>query len=51
MIVVFDFNASLNDVVPLSSMPLSVDVRGMEKSELFVDVFWVSSFFCLHDAD
>ena len=42
--VVFDFNASLNDVVPVSSMLLSVDVMRKEKSELMMDVFCVSSF-------
>ena len=44
----FDFNASLNDVAPVSPMLLSVDVKRMEKSELLMDVFCVSSFFCLH---
>ena len=29
--VVFDFNASLNDVAPVSPMLLSVDLMGMEK--------------------
>ena len=43
--VVFDFNASLNDVDPVSLMLLSVDVMRMEKSELLIDVFCVSSFF------
>ena len=32
MSVVFDFNDSLNDVAPVSPMPLSVDVKIMEKS-------------------
>ena len=48
--VVFDFNASLNDVAPVSPMLLAVDVMGMEKSELLMDVFCVS-FFCLHNPD
>ena len=43
--VVFDFNASLNDVAPVSPMPLSVDVMRMEKSELLMDVFCVSLSF------
>ena len=34
--VVFDFNASLNDVAPLSLMPLSVDLMRTEK-EWIVD--------------
>ena len=49
--VVFDFNDSLNDVAPVSPMPLAVDVMRMEKSELLMDVFCVSSFFCLHNSD
>ena len=49
--VVFDFNDSLNDVAPLSPMPLSVGLMRVEKSELLVDVFCVSSFFCIHDPD
>ena len=46
--VVFDFNASLNDVVPVSPMLLSVDVMKIEKSDLLMDFFCVSSFFCPH---
>ena len=42
--VVFDFNASLNDFAPLSPISLPVDVMRMEKSELLMDVFCVSSF-------
>ena len=34
--VVFDFNASLNDVAPLSPMLLSVDLKRMEKSGLLI---------------
>ena len=45
MSVVFDFNASLNDVAPVSPMLLSVYVMRKEKSELLMDVFCVSSFF------
>ena len=48
--VEFDFNASLNDVPPPSPMPLSVDAMKKGKSELLIDVFCVSSFFCLHHA-
>ena len=33
----FDFNASLNDVVPVSPMLLSVDLTRMEKSGLLMD--------------
>ena len=51
MSVVFDFNASLNDVAPVSLMLLPVDVMRMEKSELLMDAFCVSSFFCLHSTD
>ena len=49
--VVFDFNASLSDDAPVSPMLLPVDVMRMEKSELLMDVFFVSSFFCLHNSD
>ena len=49
--VVFDFNASHNDVAPLSPMLFPVDVIRKEKSELLMDVFGVSSFFCLHYSD
>ena len=51
MSVVFDFNASLNDVAPVSPMTLAVDVMRMDKSELLMDVFCVSSFFRLHHPD
>ena len=37
--VVFDFNDSLNDAVPVSPILLSVDVKRNEKSELLMDVF------------
>ena len=43
MSVVFDFNASLNDVAPLSPMPFAVNVN-REKGDLFMDAFCVSSF-------
>ena len=44
MSVVFDVNASLNDVAPVSPMLFPVDMMRMEKSELLMDVFCVSSF-------
>ena len=44
MSVVFDFNDSLNDVAPVSPIPLSVNVKRTGKSELSLDVFCVSSF-------
>ena len=47
----FDFNASLIDVAPVSSIPFPVNVTRMEKSELLMDTFSVSSFFCLHSTD
>ena len=50
MSVVFDFNASFNDVAPVSPILLSVDVKRNEKSELLMDVFCVS-FLCLHISD
>ena len=49
--VAFDFSASLNDVAPVSPMLLPVFVKRKEKSELLMDVFCVSSFFCLHNSD
>ena len=49
--VVFDFSASLNDVAPVSPMLFPVFVKIKEKSELLMDVFCVSSFFCLHHLD
>ena len=49
--VVFDFNSSLNDAAPLSSMLLSVGIFSKEKSELLMDVICESSFFCLHTLD
>ena len=51
VIVVFDFNDSLNDAAPVSPILLSVDDMIMEKSELLMDAFCVPSFFCLHDSD
>ena len=43
--VVFDFNASLNGVVPVSPMLLPIEAKRKEKSELLMDVFCV--FFLL----
>ena len=40
----FDFNDSLNDFAPVSPMPFPVGVMRMEKSELLMDFFCVSSF-------
>ena len=42
--VVFDFSDSLNDVAPVYSMMLPVDVMRKEKSELLMDVICVSFF-------
>ena len=39
--VVFDFNASLNDVAPTSPTLLPVDLMRMEKGELLMDVICV----------
>ena len=47
--VVFDFNASLNAVAPVSSILLTVDEKGKKKSELLIDVICV--FFCLHNSN
>ena len=49
--VVFDFNDSLNDVAPVSPILFSVDVKRKERNDLLMDVFCVSSFFCLHLSD
>ena len=49
--VVFDFNDSLNDVTPVSPILFSVDVKRKERNDLLMDVFCVSSFFCLHLSD
>ena len=40
----FDFKASLNDVVPVSPMLLSIGAKRNGKSELLMDVIYVSSF-------
>ena len=39
--VVFDFNASLNDTLPVSPISLSVDLMRMEKCGLLMDVICV----------
>ena len=39
--VVFDFNTSLNDVVPLSPIMLTVGLKIMEKTGLLVDAIYV----------
>ena len=39
--VLFDFNASLNDIAPVSSILLSVDLMRMEKSGLLIYVICV----------
>ena len=49
--VVLDFSASLNDVAPMSLMLLTVEVMRKGKSELLMDFFCVSSFFCFHLSD
>ena len=46
--VVFDFNDSLNDVIPLSPILLSVDMMRKEKSELLMNVFCVPFFSSPH---
>ena len=51
MSVVFDFNDSLNDVAPVFPILFPVYVKRKEKSDLLMDVFCVSSFFCLHNPD
>ena len=46
MSVVFDFNASLNDVAPLSSMLFPVDLMRMKESGLLMDVICVLFLSC-----
>ena len=50
MSVVFDFNDSLNDVAPVSPILLSDIMKRKGKSELLMDIFGVSSFFCLYNS-
>ena len=47
MSVVFDFNASLSDVVPVSSMLLSVLLLVMGMSGLLMDAIYVLLLLCL----
>ena len=49
--VVFNFSDSLNDVAPVSPISLTVDKKKNGKGDLLMDVFCVSSFFCLHHPD
>ena len=49
--VVFNFNASLRDFVPLSPIQLPVSSMEMEKSVSLMDVIHVWYFFCLHNSD
>ena len=52
MSVVFDFNDSLNDVAPVSPiLPSVYDVIEKKKSDLLMDFFCASSFFCLRTID
>ena len=48
MSALFDFNDLLNDVAPLSLISFPVDVMRDKKGDLFMDVYGVSSSFCLH---
>ena len=48
--VVFDFNASLNDVAPVSPMWLPVYAKKKEKRVLLTDVICMP-FFCFHKSD
>ena len=43
MSVLFDFNASLNDIVPVSPMSFPVDLMRIEKSGLFMGAIYVVS--------
>ena len=43
--IVFDFNASLNDVAPASPMSLSVVLMKMEKNGLLIDAICVLFLF------
>ncbi len=45
--VVFDFNASLNDIAPASPISLSVDLVKMEKSGLLMDFICVWLLLCV----
>ena len=43
----FNFNASLNDVAPVSPISLPVDLMKMKKSELLMDAICVLFLLCL----
>ena len=45
--VVFDFNASLNEVAPVSPILLSVDIKKIETSGLLIDYICVLFLLCL----
>ena len=47
MSVVFDFNASHNDVAAFSPISLSVGLLRMEEGGLFMDVIYVLFLLCL----
>ena len=47
--VVFDFNASLNDVAPVSPMLFPVDLKN--GNEWIVNECHVFCFFCVHNSD
>ena len=49
MSAVFDFNASLNDDVPVSPILFPVDVMRNDKSELLMGALCIS--FCLYSKD
>ena len=51
MSVVFDFNDSLNDIAPEHPMLQAVYDKRKEKIGLLMEIFCVSSFFCLHCSD
>ena len=44
--VLLDFSASLSDVAPVSSILLSVDLMGIEKSGLLMNVIYVLFHLC-----
>ena len=44
--VVFDFNASLNDVAPASPISLTVDSMKMEKSGSLMDAIYLFILLC-----
>ena len=48
---VFDFNASLNDVAPVSPMLLPVDLMRIESYSQIDIVFVCCIFLCVHDSD